>query len=815
MTASSPAHSSARFLGRYELMYLLGQGGMGEVHLARLTGAAGFEKLCIVKTILPQMMTDPQFVDRFHHEAKVLVQLNHSNIAQVYDMGDVDETLYMAIEYVPGVDLARVEDRARAMDSAVPVPVALLIGQQMCEALGYAHRKMGADGAPLGIVHRDVSPQNVMVSYEGEVKVIDFGLAKSSARSKHTLPSTVLGKLGYMSPEQARAEKVDHRSDIYSAGIVIWELLAGRPFITGGTVGEMVAQMANPKIPPLREIRPEISEAVERIVVRALQADPNARYNRADDFARAINEQLVRENMSVGSEDVGNYVRAMCPEEFAAERKLQSRLSTMRKKGGSSPSVSPQARSSGPLDGTMVRAPASSVAAGVVQPAVRTPKPQSGNGAVPLTAAQKAISTVWMDQEDAGGDTLPPQPAYQPGQQVGGASSAPNVIVQQPSTPALSGEYQVPKSKAPMIIVLLFALIALGGGGYFAWEQFGGQLFKPAEPLVVDPPPPPKKDDAVEVAKVDQPAVKKDEPEKTEPAKVDPAKTDAVEPKNVPAPVKLERIEVKGPVWKIIRDDDKHYVQVTGKPKLVVGDEVKVLGPELDKAQREVYGIASVVEVKGSLARLIIDEDTQMPTKAFAVKELGPKRAARLEAKRQAEAAKTAQPGSEPAKTDPAKTEPAKTEPAKTDSAKVEPAKTEPAKTDVAVAKNDHAQAEPHKNEPQKVEHVAKTEPAKTDKAPAPSSYKTLTGGIVLGRGGRKVHIFNRNDFNWHGCEVWTPTKKHFKYDPEAEIAAGDSDGVDYGRFEDFTKPEDPQFANGWALVRCKEGAGYVQFKAN
>ena len=169
MTAPNPAHSAARFLGRYELMYLLGQGGMGEVHLARLTGAAGFEKLCIVKTILPSMMTDPQFVDRFHHEAKVLVQLNHSNIAQVYDMGDVDETLYMAIEYVPGVDLARVEDRARAMDSAVPVPVALLIGQQMCEALGYAHRKVGGDGVPLGIVHRDVSPQNVMVSYEGEV----------------------------------------------------------------------------------------------------------------------------------------------------------------------------------------------------------------------------------------------------------------------------------------------------------------------------------------------------------------------------------------------------------------------------------------------------------------------------------------------------------------------------------------------------------------------------------------------------------------------------------------------------------------------
>lgn len=779
MTAPSSAHSpAAKFLGRYELMYLLGQGGMGEVHLARLSGAAGFEKLCIVKTILPQMMTDPQFVDRFHHEAKVLVQLNHSNIAQVYDMGDVDQTLFMAIEYVAGVDLARVEDRARAHDSAVPVPVALLIGQQMCEALGYAHRKVGADGAPLGLVHRDVSPQNVMVSYEGEVKVIDFGLAKSAARSKHTLPSTVLGKLGYMSPEQARADKVDHRSDIYSAGIVIWELLAGRPLIQGGTVGEMVAQMMNPKIPPLRELRPEVSEQVEKIVLRALEPDPGARYTRGDDFARAINEQLVREGLVVGSEDVGNYVRAMCPEEFAAERQLQSRLSVMRKKGGSSPSMQPS-KSPAPIAGTFLRAPASSVAAGVIQATqVRTPRPGSGGQEPqPLTAAQKAISTIYV--EELGGNTEPMQPAYVPGAQVGGRSSQPG------EEPGPSSAYAVPKSRAPMVVVLLFVLIALGGGGFFAWQQFGPQAN--AEPLVVAPPP--EKKDPVEVANVD-PVPENKEPEKVEPAKV------AIAPG-----AKLERVEVNGPVWKIIRDGDKYYVQVTGKPRqLEKGDEVRILGPEVEKNRRELYGLATVVETERSLARILIDEDTTVPPKAFAVKETGPKRVARVERKAAAEKA-------EPGKTGPAKVEPAKVEPAKVEQAKAEPAKVEPQK--VEQTKVEPQKVDQTKVEPAKVEHV---EPQKAE----PARQKVLTGGIVLGKARAKVHIFNRNDFDWHGCEVWLPTKKHYKYPREDDaITAADSDGVPLGAFEDFTKPEDPQFANGWALVRCKEGAGYVQFKAN
>ncbi|WP_375770148.1 protein kinase [Archangium gephyra] len=317
-----------RLLGRYELVHLLGQGGMGEVYLAKISGAAGFEKPCIVKTILPALLKDRQFLDRFHHEAKVLVHLVHSSIAQVYDMGEAEGTYYMALEYVAGVDLAYLQEQARNEGQQLPVPVALYLGQRIAEGLGYAHRKTGPDGSPLGIVHRDVSPHNVMLSYEGEVKVIDFGLAKSAARSKYTLPSTVMGKLGYMSPEQVRAEPLDHRSDIYSCGVVVWELLAGRPLVPHGTVGEMMAAMSNPSVPALHEVRPDVDPALDAVVRRALAPSPEDRYARSDDFARALNEQLLRSGSTLGAEEVGEFVRTLCPQAFATQRQLISRVSS-------------------------------------------------------------------------------------------------------------------------------------------------------------------------------------------------------------------------------------------------------------------------------------------------------------------------------------------------------------------------------------------------------------------------------------------------------------------------------------------------------
>ncbi len=792
MASQPQSGAQPRFLGRYELMYLLGQGGMGEVHLARLTGVAGFEKLCIVKTILPSMMTDPQFVDRFHHEAKVLTHLTHSNIAQVYDMGDVDQTLYMAIEYVAGVDLSRVIDRVRQMESMVPLPIAVMLGQQICEALGYAHRKIGADGAVLGIVHRDVSPQNVMVSYEGEVKVIDFGLAKSTARSKHTMPSTVLGKLGYMSPEQAKGEVVDHRSDIYSAGIVIWELIAGRPLFMGGTVGEMIAQMAFPKPVSLRTIRPEVPEALDRAVMRALVADSAGRYNRCDDFARALNEIAVRENISVSSEDVGNYVRSMCPEEFAAERHLQSKLSAERKKGGSSPAVKLPAPE---IAGTAIRPSTARAPSSVGRATDQFPGTlmREPGQPVPMTAAQRALSGLIVAPEEA---TPPPatataRPPSKPRQQ------------RPPSRPVQvepeerSEEVVVPKSKGPMIAVILATLVLVGGG---VTAFVVTQKKDAGDPVVVVDPPPRKEDTPKQdqgVARVEgekDPA--KEDPAKEQPVKEEPAKAEPGKEEQV----KLERAEIKGEVLVVFRDKGELWVRAGKKVKLKAGDEVKVVGPPIQGSLlRDVYGSGALMEINGSVAR--IDEGVVVPkgAVAFAVIEKG---AVAAQAKKKgafAAAAANANPGestrAEPSKLDATKepvAEPVKTQPAKTEVARAEPAKTEPAKT------------EPAKVEP------AKVEPAKTEVAPAQNAF-VLKGRMEFA-GFRGVLLHNDTNFRWHACELRMPSRKVFQFDQGHVIEPGDSDNVRRGDFLDDRREPDQYMLQGYALVRCKESQGYVWF---
>lgn len=547
-------------LGRYELLFMLGQGGMGEVHLARLSGAGGFEKLCIVKTILPQMQADPQFVDRFHHEARVLVNLTHSNIAQVYDMGEFERTLYMAIEYVPGVDLARVESRLSASGSVMPLSMALYISQQIAEALGYAHRKIGADGTPLGIVHRDVSPQNVMVSYEGEVKVIDFGLAKSAARSKHTLPSTVMGKLGYMSPEQAMAQPVDHRSDIFSAGIVVWEMIAGRPLYAGATMGEMVAMMARPTIPSLRGVRPEVSPALEQVVMRALATDPANRYSRCDEFARSLNELAVREQLTMGAEDVGNAVRAMCADEFAAERQLQSKLSLLRRRTQSA--SQPTFEETAPVPGTFLR----------------------DSDEVPLTPAQRALSAV---------ATPRPKP---------------------PSTPraAAADEHHesliiVPKSRAPALVVGALAVLSLGAVGFWAIGRNEGVVAAaPTKPAVVVTKPEPE---PVPVAFEPKAA-----PEPVAEAAQAQYKVESKRDLVVPPP---------GTLFKVTRKNDSAFLFLEKNERVEEGERFRLVGEPIDGAKRELYGTAAVYRVKGALAEIVIEQDeTDFPKELFAFRDL-------------------------------------------------------------------------------------------------------------------------------------------------------------------------------------------------
>jgi serine/threonine protein kinase len=202
--------------GKYLLLERINVGGMAEVFKAKAFGVEGFERLVAVKRILPSIAEDQEFITMFVDEAKIAVQLTHANIAQIFDLGRVGDSYFIAMEYVHGKDLRAIFDRARKRGETVPVPMACYVAMKICEGLDYAHNKKDAAGRDLHLVHRDVSPQNVLLSYDGEVKVIDFGIAKAAGKAGKTQAGILKGKFGYMSPEQVRGLPLDRRSDIFA-----------------------------------------------------------------------------------------------------------------------------------------------------------------------------------------------------------------------------------------------------------------------------------------------------------------------------------------------------------------------------------------------------------------------------------------------------------------------------------------------------------------------------------------------------------------------------------------------------------------------
>ncbi|WP_224244606.1 serine/threonine-protein kinase [Hyalangium gracile] len=319
--------------GRYTLLSHLATGGMGEIYLARLEGAQGFEKLCVIKKILPQLAEDKEFVDRFVGEARTLVKLQHGSIAQVLDMGLHEGDAYMALEYVDGKDLRKVAGRVR--DKGVPLPLTfvLFVMGRVLDALAYAHRKRDDDEKEIHLVHRDISPQNILISYEGEVKVIDFGLAKSRLSAAKTNPSIILGKFLYMSPEQAKHQQVDRRSDLYAVGLCLYELIAGKNPFDSVHSGELMSAVANPRIVPLLEVEPFTPPPVAQLVMKALAVEPAQRFQTAEEFRGKLVSVLMEIDPSAGPESVSRFMRDLFAAEFQGERKLLAQLKEVSKTG--------------------------------------------------------------------------------------------------------------------------------------------------------------------------------------------------------------------------------------------------------------------------------------------------------------------------------------------------------------------------------------------------------------------------------------------------------------------------------------------------
>ncbi|MBN2361931.1 MAG: protein kinase [Deltaproteobacteria bacterium] len=280
--------------GNYLLLRRIKTGGMAEVFEATTRGVDGIGRTVAIKRILPNLTDNREFVDMFIDEAKITVQLNHSAIGQVFELGKVEDNYFIAMEFINGRDLNAIFNEATRRNEAIPLPIACFITQQLAEGLDYAHRKTDLNGKCLEIVHRDVSPANVLCSFEGAVKIIDFGIAKAVSKVSLTRPGLIKGKISYMSPEQMRGKPIDRRSDVFAAGIIFYEMLTGRRLFVGNSDVETIRNVLRGEVPPVRSLRPEVSEELAAAVHRALEREPQARFAWASELSTELQRALIK-----------------------------------------------------------------------------------------------------------------------------------------------------------------------------------------------------------------------------------------------------------------------------------------------------------------------------------------------------------------------------------------------------------------------------------------------------------------------------------------------------------------------------------------
>lgn len=297
---SASIHPAPLMLGPYELIERIATGGMAEVYLSRRAGPHGFQKVVAVKRILPQLAQDSDFVAMFVDEARVCARLAHPNIVQVFDFGEHDGELYMAMEYVDGTTAARLVRAAAARGEEVPLEAALYIALSVLRGLDYAHSVRGEEGRALALVHRDVSPGNVLIDRSGAVKLTDFGIARAVEIERRTDAGQLKGKLGYMSPEQVVGKELDARSDLFTAGIVLAELVMLRPLFSGPNEIDVLMRIRDADLSVIDRAGPRVPDDVKAILFRAMARDRALRYPTAGAFAEAIEEVLRRRRLQVG-----------------------------------------------------------------------------------------------------------------------------------------------------------------------------------------------------------------------------------------------------------------------------------------------------------------------------------------------------------------------------------------------------------------------------------------------------------------------------------------------------------------------------------
>src|SRR6266542_497524 len=295
---------------RYRVIEKLASGGMAEVFRAESAGLEGFKKQVAIKRVLPHLYEKKKFISMFLDEARLSAHLSHSNCVQVFDIGVGDNAYFIVMEYVDGADLKAVLETLKRQGRTLAIEDAVFIAIKICEGLCYAHELTDSEGRPFGVVHRDVSPPNVLMTKHGEIKIVDFGLAKASSQLEKSEPGIIKGKFSYLSPEAALGKEVDHRTDIFAVGIILWEMLATRRLFLGDTDFATVKLVQQAVVPPLSKINPKISLDLEQIVNKALARDPAQRFQSARELAISLNDYLYRQGKPVGSFKIATLVQS-------------------------------------------------------------------------------------------------------------------------------------------------------------------------------------------------------------------------------------------------------------------------------------------------------------------------------------------------------------------------------------------------------------------------------------------------------------------------------------------------------------------------
>ncbi len=366
------------------LFDFIGKGGMAEIFLARQKTDLGATRLCVVKQILPGLAGDPQFSDMLVHEAKLAARLSHANVVQVFDLGRADERLFIAMEYVEGFDLNDLLKRCSKHKVPMPFELGVHVVREALRGLDYAHRRVDDEGRALGVVHRDVSPSNLLVSFDGEVKVCDFGIAHAndvvaSRTSQHEIDEALRGKAGYMSPEHAQGKPIDARADVFAAGIVLWELAAGRRmYRTGEGRDSLLEQARNAEIPPLPVTQFPQGEQLKGIVDKALAADPEHRYTSAAAMLRDLEGYAAAARLMTSPLQLGEWLERTFGEEIVEKRRARERAAAALEKGApvvvkpiAEPAPPPPAPTPASPPAAMLAPPPASLPIIPVQPAVR------------------------------------------------------------------------------------------------------------------------------------------------------------------------------------------------------------------------------------------------------------------------------------------------------------------------------------------------------------------------------------------------------------------------------------------------------------